>query len=75
MRLASPIIVIFFQTIFNMSHLLTLAFSAKNMCNKEKVLFFFGRGGGWGATHQLELQQRKSETLAISRGQIAVISP
>ena len=74
MRLASPIIVIFFQTIFSMSHLLTLAFSAKNMCNKEKVLFFFGRGGV-GGTHQLELQQRKSETLAISRGQIAVISP
>ena len=74
MRLASPIIVIFFQTIFNMSHLLSIAFSAKNMCNKEKVLFFFGRGG-WGGTHQLELQQRKSETLAISRGQIAVISP
>ena len=42
-----------------------------NMCNKKKVLFFFGRGG----THQLELQQRKSETLAISRGQIAVMSP
>ena len=75
MRLASPFIVIFFQTTFNISHLLTLAFSAKNMCSKKKILFFFGRKGGLGGTHQLELQQRKSETLAISRRQIGVISP
>ena len=76
MRLASPFIVIFSQTIFNMSRLRTLAFSAKNMCNKKKKFSsFLGGGGGAGRTHQLELQQRKSETLAISRGQIAVISP
>ena len=45
-RLASPFTVIFFQTIFNMSHLRTLAFSAKEMCNNcISLLFWEGDGG------------------------------
>ena len=65
MRLASPLVVIFFQTIFNMSHLLTLAFSAKNISNEKKFSSFLG--GRVGGTHQLELQQRKSETCDIAK--------
>ena len=40
-RLASPFTGIFFQTIFNMSHLRTLAFSAKDMCNNCISLLFW----------------------------------
>ena len=59
MRLASPIIVIFFQTIFNMSHLLTLAFSAKNMCNKKKKFSSFLGGGGAGGNAPTRVTAKK----------------
>ena len=75
MRLASPFTVIFFQTIFNISHLLTIAFSAKNMCNKKKFSSLLGgrRGGGNAPTrvtakkigHPCDIARANSSNIAL----------